>query len=50
VEEQAMLPLKALMRKTESRCHLLTWRERKFNLRRVHIKKGLNAVKESGVT
>jgi hypothetical protein len=32
MEGQSMLPLKALMRKTASRCLLLTWRERKFNL------------------
>jgi hypothetical protein len=31
-ERQAMLHLKALMRKTASRCLLLTWREGKFNL------------------
>jgi hypothetical protein len=32
MEEQAMLPLKALIRKTASRCLLLTWRGRKFKL------------------
>jgi hypothetical protein len=32
MEGQAMLPLKALIRKTASRCLLLTWRGRKFNL------------------
>jgi hypothetical protein len=31
-EGQAMLLLKALMRKRASRCLLLTWRGRKFNL------------------
>jgi hypothetical protein len=30
--EQAILHLKALMRKTASRCLLLTWTGRKFNL------------------
>jgi hypothetical protein len=29
---RAMLPLKALMRKTASRCLLITWRGKKFNL------------------
>jgi hypothetical protein len=32
MEGQVMLPLKALIRKTASRCLLLTWRGRKFNL------------------
>jgi hypothetical protein len=32
MEGQAMLPLKALIRKTASRCLLLTWRGRKFNV------------------
>jgi hypothetical protein len=32
MEGQAMLHLKALIRRTESRCLLLTWRENKFNL------------------
>jgi hypothetical protein len=32
MEGQALLPLKALIRKTASRCLLLTWRGRKFNL------------------
>jgi hypothetical protein len=32
MEGQAMLPLKTLIRKTASRCLLLTWRGRKFNL------------------
>jgi hypothetical protein len=32
MEGQAMLHLKALMRKTASRCLLLTWRGRKFYL------------------
>jgi hypothetical protein len=33
VEGQAMLPLKALIRKTASRClPLLTWRGKKFKL------------------
>jgi hypothetical protein len=32
MEGQAMLHLKALVRKTASRCLLLTWRGRKFNL------------------
>jgi hypothetical protein len=32
MEGQAMLPLRALIRKTASRCLLLTWRGRKINL------------------
>jgi hypothetical protein len=32
MEGQAMLHLKALIRKTASRCLLLTWRGKKFNL------------------
>jgi hypothetical protein len=32
MEGQAMLHLNALMRKTASRCLLLTWRGRKFNM------------------
>jgi hypothetical protein len=32
MEGQAMLPLNALIRKTASRCLLLKWRGRKFNL------------------
>jgi hypothetical protein len=32
MEGQVMLPLKALIRKTASRCLLLTWRGRKFNV------------------
>jgi hypothetical protein len=32
MEGQAMLHLNALIRKTASRCLLLTWRGRKFNL------------------
>jgi hypothetical protein len=32
MEGQVMLPLKALIRKTASRCLLLTWRGMKFNL------------------
>jgi hypothetical protein len=32
MEWQAMLPLRELIRKTASRCLLLTWRGRKFNL------------------
>jgi hypothetical protein len=32
MEGQAMLPLKALTRKTSSRCLLLMWRGRKFNV------------------
>jgi hypothetical protein len=32
IEGQVMLPLKALIRETESRCLLLAWRGRKFNL------------------
>jgi hypothetical protein len=36
MEGQAMSHLKALMRKTASRCLLLTRREKKFNLRRLH--------------
>jgi hypothetical protein len=32
MEGQVMLPLKALIRKTVSRCLLLTWRGRTFNL------------------
>jgi hypothetical protein len=35
MEGQAMLHLKALMRKTASRCLLLTWRGRKFNLSKI---------------
>jgi hypothetical protein len=31
MEGQAMLQLKALIRKTASRCLLLTWRVRRFN-------------------
>jgi hypothetical protein len=31
-EGQAMLPLKALIRKTASRCLFLMWKGRKFNL------------------
>jgi hypothetical protein len=32
MEGQAMLTLEALIRKTASRCLLLTWRGRKYNL------------------
>jgi hypothetical protein len=32
MEWQAMFPLKALMRKTASKCLLVTWSERKFNI------------------
>jgi hypothetical protein len=32
MEGQATLPLRALIGKTASRCLLLTWRGRKFNL------------------
>jgi hypothetical protein len=35
MEGQAMLPLRALIRKTASRCLLLTWRGRKFNVTRM---------------
>jgi hypothetical protein len=35
MEGQVMLPLKELIRKTASRCLLLTWRGRKFNLTRI---------------
>jgi hypothetical protein len=38
MEGQAMLHLNALIRKTASRCLLLTWRGRKFNLpKSLHI-------------
>jgi hypothetical protein len=32
MEGQAMLPLNAIIRKTASRCLLLKWRGRKFNV------------------
>jgi hypothetical protein len=35
MEGQAMLPLKALIRKTASRCLLLTWRGRRFNMSKI---------------
>jgi hypothetical protein len=35
MEGQVILPLKALIRKTASRCLLLTWRGRKFNLAKI---------------
>jgi hypothetical protein len=34
-EGQAMLPLRALIRETASRCLLLSWRGRKFNLNKM---------------
>jgi hypothetical protein len=51
MEGQAMLPLRALIRKTASRCLLFTWRGRKFNLsKRSSYLKALALLKESGVT
>jgi hypothetical protein len=37
MERQVMLPLKALIRKTASRCILLMWRGRKFNLTKMSL-------------
>jgi hypothetical protein len=37
MEGQAMLPLRALISKTASRCLLITWRGRKFNLAKMPL-------------
>jgi hypothetical protein len=48
MEGQAMLPLNALIRKTTSRCPLLTWRGSKFNVAK--MSSYLDVAKKSGVT